>query len=101
MTEQLQWWNARVDWNTPDPLDQGPDALDLILDHLEGHSAVISRHPIDGIWEARISLQAPVDVAVTMALDLVVAGRPRRRRSGLRCCARTPSTPVCPICRRW
>jgi hypothetical protein len=59
-----------VGWATPDPLDE--DAIDLVLEHLEGHHAVITRHPVDGTWEATISLQAPtLDAAVTAALDLV------------------------------
>lgn len=63
-------WVARVDWETPDPLDL--DAMDLILEHLQGHSGTISRHPVDGIWEATVSIEAStVDAAVTAAFDLV------------------------------
>lgn len=70
MSQHMTWWNAVVGWQTPDPLDE--DAIDLVLEHLEGHHGVISRHPIDGIWEARVSLQAPtLDAAIAAALDLV------------------------------
>lgn len=65
-------WVARVDWETPDPLDKDLDAIDLILEHLQGHSGVLSNHPIDGIWEATVSIEAPtLDAAVKAALDLV------------------------------
>jgi hypothetical protein len=67
----MQRWVARVDWKTSDDLD--PDAIDLVMDHLEGHSPVVSRHPVDGIWEATVSIEAPtVEAAVAAAFDLVV-----------------------------
>lgn len=74
MTDEMTWWNAVVGWQTPDPLDEDPDALDLIMEGLEGYHAAVGGRPVAGLWEARISLQAPtLDVAVTRAID-VVAG---------------------------
>lgn len=72
MTDQMTWWNAVVGWQTPDPLDHDLDAIDLILEHLEGYSPALSTHPVDGVVEARISLQAPtIDAAYKAAVDLV------------------------------
>lgn len=72
MSVEITWWNAVVSWETPDPLDE--DSIDLILHYLEGHSPAISRHPIDGTWEARVSLRAPsLDSAMLAAVDLVAS----------------------------
>ena len=66
-------WVARVEWETPDPLDQDLDALDLILEHLEGHSPAIGKWD-DRTWSATVSVEADsLDGAVTAALDLVAS----------------------------
>ena len=70
MTDPTPQWVVRVYWETPDTLDD--EAVSAVLQHLQGHSAVISRHPIDGIWEATVSVQAPtIEAAATAAFDLV------------------------------
>ena len=47
MTDPMSQWMVRVYWETPDTLDD--EAVSAVLQHLQGHSAVISRHPIDAI----------------------------------------------------
>ncbi len=66
-------WVARVEWETPDPLDQDLDPLDLILEHLEGHSPAIGKWE-DRTWSATVSVEADsLDGAVTAALDVVAS----------------------------
>jgi hypothetical protein len=66
------WWHVRVDWESPDPLDEDLDALELVLEHLEGHSPAIGRNLVDGITEALVCVQAAtVEEATKAALDLV------------------------------
>src|SRR6188508_2549818 len=43
MTDPMPQWMVRVYWETPDTLDD--EAVSAVLQHLQGHSAVISRHP--------------------------------------------------------
>jgi|EndMetStandDraft_8_1072994.scaffolds.fasta_scaffold583715_1 hypothetical protein len=70
MSDPMPQWVVRVYWETPDTLDD--EAVSTVLQHLQGHSAVIGRHPIDGIWEATVSVQAPaIEAAATVAFDLV------------------------------
>ena len=47
MTDPMPQWMVRVYWETPDTRDD--EAVSAVLQHLQGHSAVISRHPIDAI----------------------------------------------------
>lgn len=65
------WWAARVEWETPDPLDE--DAIDLVLEHLEDHGPAVGQEPGDGkTWSATVSVEADsLDAAVTAALDLI------------------------------
>jgi hypothetical protein len=70
LTDPTKRWVVRVYWETPETLDQ--DEVDQVLGRLQGHSAVIGRHPIDGIWEATVSVQAPdLESAGTLAFELV------------------------------
>jgi hypothetical protein len=65
------WWAARVEWETPDPVAE--DAIDLVMEHLEGHGPAVGQEPgEDQTWSATVSVEADsLDAAVTAALDLV------------------------------
>ena len=77
MDDPMTQWVVRVYWETPDTLDD--EAVTSVRDQLQGHSAVISRHPIDGIWEATLSVQAQsIESAADVAYDLVAGATAER-----------------------
>ncbi|HCB02990.1 MAG TPA: hypothetical protein PLZ93_08715 [Nocardioides sp.] len=76
-TDPSPQWVVRVYWETPDALDDQTAAA--VLEKLHGHSAVLSRHPIDGIWEATVSVQAEtIESAASVAFDLVAEATAKR-----------------------
>lgn len=65
-------WVVRVFWEPSQQLDA--TAVSLVLCRLQANSAVIGRHPVDGMWEATLSVEAPTaKTASSTARDLVVS----------------------------
>ena len=64
-------WVVRVYWEPSRQLDA--TAVSLVLCRLQSNSAVIGQHPVDGVWEATVSIEAPTrETASSHAWDLVV-----------------------------
>ncbi|HRI94134.1 MAG TPA: hypothetical protein PLZ93_00815 [Nocardioides sp.] len=64
-------WVVRVFWEPSQRLDA--TAVSLVLCRLQANSAVIGQHPVDGMWEATVSIEAPTaETASSQAWDLVV-----------------------------
>ncbi len=64
-------WVVRVYWEPSRQLDA--TAVSLVLCRLQSNSAVIGQHPVDGMWEATVSIEAPTrETASSHAWDLVV-----------------------------
>jgi len=95
-------WVVRVYWEPSRQLDA--TAVSLVLCRLQSNSAVIGQHPVDGMWEATVSIEAPTrETASSHAWDdadpAASAGMPSAlRRDGGRPVGSRSSDPPIPPC---
>ncbi|HRI97813.1 MAG TPA: hypothetical protein PLZ93_19490 [Nocardioides sp.] len=70
MTESTKRWIVRVSLQA-DTLEDERALPDL--DRLRARGAVVNRHPVDGVWEATLSIEAPTTLAATAAASSFVS----------------------------